>query len=66
MVFTVQIYKKTTEKHAAEANFSLFTFHFFCTFETTFRMYFRSKKQKKCHFIWFFAHLFVPLHPLSA
>ena len=28
MVFTVQIYKKTTEKHAAEANFSLFTFHF--------------------------------------
>jgi len=24
----LQSYKKTTEKHAAEANFSLFTFHF--------------------------------------
>ena len=47
-------------------HFSLFTFHFFCTLEMAISKALSFEKQKKRFFSWFFAHLFVPLQPLSA
>ena len=40
-------------------HFSLFTFHFLFVPLNCVRKYSRSEKPKK---VWFFAHLFVPLH----
>ena len=46
-------------------HFSLFTFHFFFVpLKYCFEGTFVRKNTNNCNFIWFFAHLFVPLHPL--